>query len=97
MPESYAFEVGARVRIQTREAPGHVRTPAYTMGKTGIVAKRKGYYRKPEDLAYGKGDGEPAALYSIRFRQADLWPDYEGRPQDTLLADVFEYWLDPAE
>lgn len=96
MAENYAYELGARVRIQTREAAGHVRTPAYMMGKIGIVNRRKGYYLKPEDLAYGKGDGEPAALYSIRFKQADLWPDYQGHSQDTLLADIFEYWLEPA-
>lgn len=97
MAESYIFEVGAKVRIQTREAAGHIRTPAYMMGKTGIVERRKGYYRKPEDLAYGKGDGDPAALYSIRFKQSDLWPNYEGHAQDSLLADIFEYWLEPAQ
>ena len=97
MADNYIYEVGAKVRIQTREAAGHIRTPAYMMGKVGIVNRRKGYYLKPEDLAYGKGDGDPAALYSIRFKQADLWPNYEGQGQDTLLADIFEYWLEPAE
>ena len=97
MAENYLYEVGARVRIQKREAEGHIRTPAYMMDKTGIVERRKGYYRKPEDLAYGIGDGDLAALYSIRFKQVDLWPAYQGKAQDTLLADIFEYWLEPAE
>ncbi len=97
MPEVYMFEVGANVRVQSREASGHIRTPAYLMGKVGVVEKQKGRYRKPEDLAYGKGDGEPAALYSVRFDQAHLWPKYEGNPRDTLIADIFEYWLEAAE
>jgi nitrile hydratase len=95
MAESYAFEVGTRVRVLKREVEGHIRTPAYLMGKTGIVERQKGFYRKPEDLAYGKGDGEPAALYSISFSQSQIWPAYEGKPQDTVIADIFEYWLEP--
>lgn len=97
MADSHKYEVGARVRIQKREAEGHIRTPVYMMGKTGVVERQKGFYRKPEDLAYGKGDGEPAALYSIRLKQSDLWPNYEGQAQDTVLADIFEYWLEPVQ
>ena len=97
MVETYLFEVGATVRVQSLEASGHIRTPAYLMSKAGVVEKQKGFYRKPEELAYGKGDGEPAALYSIRFGQSQIWPAYEGDPRDTLIADIFEYWLEAAE
>ena len=97
MSQSYTFQVGQKVRIQSREAEGHIRTPAYLMGKIGIVNRQKGFYRKPEDLAYGKGDEELAPLYSIQIQQSEVWPAYEGRPQDTILADLFEYWLESAE
>lgn len=97
MGVQYTFEVGARVRIQTREVTGHVRTPGYLMGKVGVVERHQGAYRKPEELAYGTYDGETAPLYAVRFQQSDLWPDYDGPPQDTVLADIFEYWMDPAE
>lgn len=97
MCEDYLFQVGANVRVQTREASGHIRTPAYLMGKVGVVAKQKGRYRKPEDLAYGKGDGEAAAVYSVRFDQVQIWSGYEGNSKDTLIADIFEYWLEPAD
>ncbi len=97
MADEYNFAVGGSVRVQTRDASGHIRTPAYLMGKVGVVEKQKGRYRKPEDLAYGKGDGEPAALYSVRFEQAQIWPEYEGNPRDTLIADIFEYWLEAAD
>ena len=93
---SFVFQVGGRVLVQTREASGHIRTPAYLMGKTGVVEKQKGHFRKPEDLAYGKGDGELAALYCVRFEQTRIWPNYEGSAQDSLIADIFEYWLEPA-
>ena len=41
--------------------------------------KRKfGKFPNPEVLALGR-DGMPAkALYEVRFRQKDLWPDYSG-------------------
>lgn len=97
MSGSYLFQVGANVRVQKREASGHIRTPVYLMGKVGVVEEQKGHYRKPEDLAYGKGDGEKAALYGISFDQTHVWPEYEGRPRDTVIADIFEYWLEPAD
>jgi nitrile hydratase len=33
------------------------------------------------------------ALYEVRFRQADLWPDYKGGASDTLDMDIYEHWL----
>ena len=94
MTQPYAFTVGARVRVQTRPTSGHVRTPQYLMGKTGVVERHQGYYRSPEELAYGKLDGEPVPLYTVCFAQRDLWPGYSGRPQDSLVADIFEHWLE---
>jgi nitrile hydratase len=34
-------------------------------------------------------------LYRVRFKQKDVWPDYTGGPNDTVVADIFEHWLDP--
>ena len=93
----YAFNVGNRVRVQKHAVSGHVRTPSYLMDNVGVIERQQGFYRKPEDLAYGKYDGEAAPLYAVRFDQRDLWPDYDGPHHDSLLADIFEYWLDPAD
>ena len=42
-------------------------------------------------------DGLPAKrLYRVRFRQADVWPAYDGRPSDTVDIDIYEHWLRPA-
>ncbi|MDE2476486.1 MAG: nitrile hydratase subunit beta, partial [Alphaproteobacteria bacterium] len=35
----------------------------------------------------------PKALYEVRFRQKDLWPDYSGSDADTLDIDIYEHWL----
>ena len=52
-----------------------------------------GAFANPEDLAFGR-DGLPRKrLYRVRFRQADLWPDYRGAPDDTLDAEIYSHWL----
>ncbi len=97
MTTPHAFAVGARVRVLHREAQGHVRTPGYVMGKSGVVEKHQGHYRNPEELAYGHRDARVLPLYTVRFAQRDLWPDYSGMAQDTLVADIFEHWLEAAD
>jgi nitrile hydratase len=88
------FHLGDRVRVRADAPPGHVRTPTYVKGKTGLVAKVHGAFRNPETLAYS-GDGLPRrALYQVRFRQQDLWLR-AGAPKDTLVLDLYEHWLEP--
>ncbi len=89
------FRPGDRVRVRVGSPPGHFRTPAYVQGKTGAVEAIHGAFRNPESLAYG-GDGLPKQfLYLVRFDQARLWKKYEGSPQDKLLIDIYEHWLEP--
>lgn len=89
------FHAGERVRVRRAFPPGHVRTPFYARGRTGVVAAVVGSYPNPERLAYGL-PGEPApTLYRVRFRQRDMWPDYAGNPADTIDIEIFEHWLEP--
>ncbi|MBI3992924.1 MAG: nitrile hydratase subunit beta, partial [Candidatus Lambdaproteobacteria bacterium] len=44
-----------------------------------------------------KLDGALRPLYTVRFAQRDLWPDYGGQPHDTLVADIFEHWLEATD
>jgi nitrile hydratase subunit beta len=91
------FVVGASVRVRNVVAPGHIRTPYYIRGKTGVIERFVGYFRNPEELAYGRS-GEPRrALYRVRFVQSDVWPDYDGAAGDTLDIDLYEHWLEPAD
>ena len=94
--EPVRYASGAGVRIRTGAPAHHFRTPAYIQGHSGVVAALCGVYPNPESLAHG-GDGRPQQpLYRIRLRQTDLWPDYAGNPDDTLLVDVYQHWLEPA-
>ena len=89
-----AFSPGMRVRVREDFPPGHIRTPVYIRGKEGVVTRLFGHFANPETLAIGR-DGLPKkALYEVRFRQADLWPDYAGPKSDTLDMDIYEHWLE---
>jgi nitrile hydratase len=88
------FSAGMRVRVREDFPPGHIRTPVYVRGKEGVVTKVFGNFLNPETLATGR-DGLPKkALYEVRFKQADLWPDYAGPTSDTLDMDIYEHWLE---
>lgn len=90
------FAPGDRVRVQDRHPAGHVRTPYYCRGRTGVVERICGEFRNPERLAYGD-DGLPERpLYRVRFRQRHLWPDYAGRDDDVVEIEIYQHWLDPA-
>lgn len=88
---------GTRVIVREDYPPGHIRTPVYVRGKTGVVTRKIGEFRNPETLAIGR-DGLPLkALYEVKFEQQVLWPDYAGAPDDTLLIDLYEHWLSEAQ
>lgn len=89
------FREGERVLVRDDYPIGHFRTPVYIRGKAGVVTRCFGTFGNAETLAYGfKGDRK--AVYEVRFRQADVWPDYKGPPDDTVDIDLQENWLSPA-
>ena len=87
------LSAGERVRIRADFPVGHYRTPVYIRGMVGTVMRKIGTFANPELLAYAL-KGPQKALYEVRFRQCDLWPDYAGSPNDTLDIDIYEHWLD---
>lgn len=90
------FEPGARVRVRNDYPPGHIRTPAYIRGKNGVIERICGDFKNPETLAYGR-DGLPKrTLYRVRFRQADVWPDYRGPADDSVDVEIYAHWLEPS-
>jgi nitrile hydratase subunit beta len=94
---SDAFAAGQRVRVRRAFPPGHIRTPHYVRGKPGLIESVAGHFTNPEELAYGR-DGLPKrALYRVRFRQSELWPNYRGPAEDSAVVDIFEHWLEPVE
>jgi nitrile hydratase len=64
-------------------------------GRQGAIEAIAGHFANPEELAYGR-DGLPRrALYRVRFRQSELWHDYQGGAADSSVVDLFEHWLEP--
>jgi hypothetical protein len=90
------FAPGESVSVRRARPPGHIRTPFYVRGKIGTVERLCGSFRNPEGLAYAR-DGLPKQpLYRVRFRQAELWPDYHGPAVDSVDVEIYEHWLEPA-
>lgn len=95
-PRKRLLDRGDRVQVMSRSRPGHVRTPHYVLGKMGTIDRYLGEFPSPEELAYGQ-DGLPARrLYSVRFKQTDIWKDYAS-DNDALLVDLYENWLKDVE
>ena len=91
------FAPGDRVRVRRAAPLGHVRTPFYIRGHSGVIERLCGSFRNPEELAYARS-GEPLQpLYRVRFAQAEVWPDYRGAPGDVLEVEIFQHWLEKAQ
>lgn len=88
------FEPGARVRVKTLHPPGHIRTPTYLRGKTGIIERKIRPFKNPEQLAYGLPAPEKM-LYRVRFDMAQVWGASEAKG-DTVDAEIYEHWLEEA-
>jgi nitrile hydratase len=85
-----------RVRVKTWMPPGHIRTPAYLRGKTGVIERRLPAFPNPELLAYRLPAPE-VPLYRVRFTMAEVWGAQAPHPEDTLDAEIYEHWLEPAD
>jgi hypothetical protein len=91
-----AFTPGQRVRVRQVDPPGHIRTPHYIRGKSGVIERFCGFFPNPEEKAYGRS-GEPMrALYRVRFVQSHVWTNYSGGALDTVDIDLYEHWLEQA-
>jgi nitrile hydratase len=90
------FAAGERVRVRAAYPPGHVRTPSYVRGRSGVVERLCGSYANPEELAYARSGLPAQPLYRVRFAQRELWPDYAGGPVDTVDVELYQHWLEPA-
>lgn len=89
------FGVGDRVRVRVAFPPGHVRTPFYCRGKTGVIERLCGAFANPEELAYNR-DGLPAQpLYRVCFTARELWG--EGASRDAIEVEIYQHWLDAVD
>lgn len=89
------LEPGQAVLVREDYPPGHIRTPVFIRGKRGVITRNFGKFDNPEITTY-ELEGPQKALYQVRFRQIDVWPDYGGSENDTLDIDIYEHWLEKA-
>ncbi len=88
-----SFSPQEHVRVKTDIPPGHVRTPYYLRGKSGVVERTLGPFANPEDLAYGIA-AQPGQLLRVRFDMAEVWGDAAENPTDILEAEIYAHWLE---
>lgn len=90
------FDKGDRVRVRKTAPLGHIRTPFYIRGHEGEIERYCGAFPNPEELAQRR-DGLPAQpLYRVRFKQKEVWPDYQGPAADVIEIEIFQHWLEKA-
>lgn len=87
------FGPGDLVRVREAYPIGHVRTPYYIRGKSGVIERLCGAYPNPEELAYARPGLPRQPLYRVRFRQRDVWQDYRGKDDDTVDIEIYQHWL----
>lgn len=85
-----------RVKVRTAMPPGHVRTPSYLRGKTGVIARTLGAFPNPEALAYRQPPA-PQVLHRVRFTMAEVWGTAAETPNDTIEAEIYAHWLEPTD
>ena len=90
------FKAGDRVRVLNAAPLGHVRTPWYIRGHTGVIERLCGAFPNPEELAYARSGKPRQPLYRVRFVQKEVWPEYAGRPKDVVEIEIYQHWLEPA-
>ena len=91
-----AFRTGDPVAVRAAFPIGHVRTPFYIRGKHGKIERLCGVFGNPEELAYARPGLPKQPLYRVRFLQREVWPDYQGHPDDSVDIEIYQHWLEPA-
>ena len=90
------FKSGERVRVMKAYPLGHIRTPFYIRGHSGVIERLCGTFGNPEELAQQRSGEPKQPLYRVRFAQADVWPEYRGKAEDVLEIEIFQHWLEKA-
>ena len=87
------FKINDLVIVDDRVSKSHCRTPSYIRGKVGIIERICGEFPNPEEIALCHDNPSIITLYRCRFKQADVWKNYEGSENDTLELEIYEHWL----
>ena len=63
------FKPGDRVRVRKAYPLGHIRTPYYIRGHTGVIERLCGAFPNPDELAQMRSGLPEIPLYRVRFAQ----------------------------
>ncbi|MGD1860219.1 MAG: SH3-like domain-containing protein [Leptolyngbyaceae cyanobacterium] len=90
---------GTVVQVAAHPPAGHIRTPVYLLGKTGVIVRLQGMFLSPEDLAHFKSSVVQLPLYLVEFAMADVWGDRcpPKSLKDKLRVEIYEPWLLPLD
>lgn len=88
------YKVGDKVRTRNFHPVAHTRLPRYLRGHAGEIVRLHGTHVFPDTNAHEKGE-HPQALYTVRFSARDVWGEAR-HPRDTVSADLWESYLEPA-
>ena len=88
------FQIGEHVRVRADYPRGHIRTPYYIRGASGVIADSMGSFTNPEVAAVSGTTEQTQPLYRVRFVQSLAWSAYDGGPNDTLDVEIYEHWLE---
>ena len=88
------FKPGDAVRVRKAYPLGHIRTPFYVRGHSGVVERLCGAFGNPEELAQMRSGEPKQPLYRVRFLQKEVWPDYRGSAEDVVEVEIFQHWLE---
>ena len=88
------FAAGEQVRVRKTCPLGHIRTPFYIRGRSGVIERLCGSFPVPEELAQMRSGLPAQPLYRVRFLQCEVWPDYRGRADDVIEIEIFQHWLE---
>ena len=88
------FKPGDAVRVRRAYPLGHIRTPFYIRGHSGVVERVCGSFGNPEELAQMRSGEPKQPLYRVRFLQKQVWPGYKGSDADVVEVEIFQHWLE---
>ena len=88
------FSIGDKILAKNINPKTHTRLPAYTRGKTGVIAAVNGGFVFPDSNAQFEGEA-PQHCYSVRFEGSELW-GRDAEPNSCVYLDMWESYLDHA-
>lgn len=93
LPAPPKFSVGDQVRIKNVSPADHSRLPGHLKGHVAeVVLVYEGaftYFFPTED-----GIGTPMPVYSLAFKNKDIWPESLTEPNSLYYNDIFEVYIE---